>query len=292
MAGDDEESDENQIGQDAVPGPGDNALLMTMLAGVARTVGGKKNGGQHTDHAQGGGQTHVPNQDAVEHGADDGRSGSLLGDLIGRGGSNVALKWLVVLQHIQHVTNLQAFVLDALKVFGLVILRYANARQYHANKGNCNAQPGNHIQEFLVEAAAHGRHQLGVHDDVQRHGGQIVQHRLPHTHRRALFGIVGHQGRQGLGRHVDDGVADDIHHVEKQEYRHAVPLAGEEIEHAKQADGLDGPAKQHQGSNLSPAGIHPVVQESQQRIGHRVENAGERQQTAHHQSGDAIADAG
>ena len=292
MAGDDEESDENQIGQDAVPGPGDNALLMTMLAGVARTVGGKKNGGQHTDHAQGGGQAHVANQDAVEHGADDRRGGSLLGDLIGRGGSDIALKGLVMLQHIQHIPHLQAFVLDALKIFGFIILRYADARQYHTDKGNANAHPGDHVQKFLVKAAAHSGHQFGVHDDVQHHGGQIVQHRLPHTHSGTLLGVVGDQRRQGLGGHVDDGIANDVHHVEQQEYRHAVSFAGEEVEHAQQADGLDSPAQQHQGTDFSPAGIHPVVQKGQQRVGHSVENAGERQQAAYHQGSYAITDAG
>jgi hypothetical protein len=39
-------------------------------------------------------------------------------------------------------------------------------------------------------------------------------------------------------------------------------------------------------------GIHPVVQKGQQRVGHSVENAGERQQTAHNQCGNAITDAG
>ena len=197
-----------------------------------------------------------------------------------------------MLQHIQHIPHLQAFVLDALKVFGFIILRYADARQYHTDKGNANAHPGDHVQKFLVKAAAHSRHQFGVHDDVQRHGGQIVQHRLPHTHSGTLLGVVGDQRRQGLGGHVDDGIANDVHHVEQQEYRHAVSFAGEEVEHAQQADGLDSPAQQHQGTNLSPTGIHSVVQEGQQRVGNCVENAGERQQTAHHQCGNAITDAG
>ena len=67
-------------------------------------------------------------------------------------------------------------------------------------------------------------------------------------------------------------------------------LAGEKVEHTQQADGLDRPAQQHQRPDLSPAGIHPVVQEGQKRISHRIKDAGERQQSAHDQSGDAIAD--
>ena len=234
VAHDHEEGDDHQVGKDAVARPRHDGFLVAVLAGVARAVGRKQDGRQHADHAEGGGQAHVADQDAVEHGADDGGRGSLLGDLVGGGGENIALQGLVVPQHVHHVPHLQPLVLDTLEVFGLVIRRYADAHQHHADEGDGHAQPGGDIQKFLVEAAAQSRHQLGVDHDVQRHGGQVVQHRLPYAHGGPLLGIVGHQRRQGLDRHVHDGVADDVQKIEPQEGRDAVPLAGEEVEHAQQ----------------------------------------------------------
>ena len=162
-------------------------------------------------------------------------------------------------QHVPHILELQTLRLaDALEVFRLVVFGNANAHEHDADKGEAHAGPGDHVQKGLVEAAAHGGHDLGVDDDVQRHRGDVVERRLPHADRGALLGVVGHQGGQGLGGHVHHGIADYIDHVEQQEDSDAVTLAGEEVEHAQNAGALDQPAQKHQRTNLAEGGVDPV----------------------------------
>ena len=122
MAGDHEEGQNGQIRQDAVSRPGDNALLIAMSAGVTRAIGGKEDGRQHTDHAQGSGQAHVADENTIEHGADDGCGRRLLGDLVRRGRCDIALQRLVVLQYIHHVAQLQPFVFETFEVFRFIVL--------------------------------------------------------------------------------------------------------------------------------------------------------------------------
>ena len=284
------ERDHDDIGNNAVACPGHNGFLVAVLAGILCTIGCKENGRQHADHAQRGGQAHIADENAVEHGADNGCRGSLLGDFIGSGGENIALQGLIALEHVHHVAHLEAFIADALEVFRLVIFCDADADQHHTDKGNGNAQPGGDIQEFLVEASAHRRHQFGIHHNVQGHRGQIVENRLPDTHGGTLFGIIGHQGRQRLGRHVDDRVADDVDQIEQKEHRNAVTLAGEEVEHAQQSKALDHPADEHQRTDFAPAGIEAVIHKGQQRVCDGIKDTGEGQKTTDHDGSNAVTD--
>ena len=264
-----------------------------MSARIARAEGGKQDGRKHADHTQGRGQTHVADQDAVEHGADDGSRRGLLGDLVGGGGNDVALERLVLFQRGDHIGDLEVLLLaEADEVLRLVVFRDTDADQHDTHEGEADAHPGHHIQELLVEVASEGGHQACIHDDVEHHGGQVIQDCLPDTDGGTLLRVIGHQGRQRLRGHVDDGVADDVEHVEAQEGGDAVSLAGEEIEHAQEARALDGPTQEHQRAHLAERCVDPVIDEGEQRIRHRVEDPGEGQQAADGHGGDAVADAG
>ena len=265
---------------------------MAVLASVSRPIDREENGGQHADDLQGRRQPHIADQDTVEHGAHDGGGLGLLGDLVGSVGHDVALKRLVAAKHIRHIAPFQAFILNALEVFWLVIFRNADAGQHHADEGDGHAEIAHHIQEFLIEAAAEGSHQLGIDDHVQRHGHHVIQHSLPDAHRRTLFGIIGDQSRKGLGGHVHDRVSNDIQHIAGDKHDNAMAFAGEEREHEEETSALDQPAKKHQRTNLAPAGVDFIVKEGQQRIRDGVEDSGEGQQTANRHRCDSIADGG
>ena len=264
-----------------------------MFTGITGTDDCEEDGGQHADHAQSGSQSHISDEDAVEHRTDDGGSRGLLGNFIRRGGNDVALQGLVVAQNIHHIFKFEPFSLaDAFEVFRLVIGRDTDADKDNTDKGQPDAKPCGNIQEVLVETTTHGRHNFGVNDDVQHHRSDIVECRLPYADGGALFGIVGHKSREGLGSHIDHCVSDDIDHVKQQEHRNTVTFAGKKVEHAQNTGTLDDPAQQHQRANLTERRIDTVIHEGEQRIGNCIKNAGKSQKTTDNESRNSITDAG
>ena len=197
-------------------------------------------------------------------------------------------------EHVDHILGLERLFLfgRALKVFGLVEFTDADADEQRADGAHAEADPAGGREEALVVLAAEHRQQHDVEDHAHDHGDEVVHRRRPHADGRALLGIVGHDGGQGLGRHVGDGVADDVDDVHRREGEHAKSLAGEEIEHAQKTDGFDGKAADHQNAQLAPAGVDAVIDEGEQRVGDAVQNTGAGEDDADDGGGDAVADAG
>jgi len=233
------ESNDAEVGIDAVFRPVDNGFLVAVLATVTGAEDGKEDGGQHAADGEIGGDGHVANQDAGEHGAHNGGGAGLLGDLVRGGGDDVGLQGLVLAQHRPHILPVQAFLrlVGALEVFRLVIGGNTDAAEDHANEGNEHGKDGRggQIGLAVVDGVAarfgHGDRavlgqKLGVEDDGEGHGNQVVEYGVPHADRGTLLGIVGDQRADGLGRHVDDGITDDVEHIGGEEHAHAEAFAG------------------------------------------------------------------
>ena len=264
-----------------------------MPAGITGAVDREDNGGEHADHTEGCGKAHVTDQNAVEHGADNGGGRGLLGNLIGRCGDDIALQRFVVFQHINHVPEFQPFrFADTLEVFGLIIGGDSDAYQHNTDEGYGNTQPGYNIQKFLIEASAVCRHQFCVDNNVQHHRNHVVQSRLPDANGGTLFRIIGEKSGQSLCRHIHDGIADDVDHVAEEKNRNSMSLAGEKVEHAEKPRTLNCPTEDHQRAHLPERRVKPVIYEGEQGVGDRVKNAGESQQTAYHQCCNAVSDTG
>ena len=272
-------------------GPVDNGLHAAVLAGVFAADERKEDGGQHSDHAQDGGKTHVADQDTVDQGRDDGLGHGDLSHLVGGLGGNVALQGLVALQNGNHILNLQRLLLaDAPVILGLIESGDADADHDHAEGAHCQADFHSHGQENLVElTASHGENDHRQ-CDRQNDGDQIVERSNDDTHHGTLLGIIGHDGGQSLGRHVGDGVADDVQDIQSNEHHAVKALGGHPIEHQPQGNGLNGKASGNQNPQLAELRIHLVIQQGQQRVGDAVQDTGACQYDADDGSGHAEAD--
>ena len=199
-----------------------------------------------------------------------------------------------MLEHFKDVRNLQRLVLfvGALKVFGLVVSGDTSADDQGADAGKDQDDGADRAEEVLIEGAAALRQDDGVDQHTHAHGHGIVQCSRPDTDSRTLPGIVGHDGGQGLGGHVGDGVADDVNNVGQGKHRQTEALAGAQVEHTQQAHRFDQVAADQQNAQLAETGVDAVVDECQHRVGEAVQNAGEHQDEANGCSGDAVADAG
>ena len=265
-----------------------------MLAHIFGAEGREEDGRHHADDGEDGGKPHVADDDAAEQRTDDGLAAHLLGDLVGGIGGNVALQGPVVAQHFPHVLQFQGFFFGggALKVFRLVKGADANADEDGSHCAHAQADPAGGRQEALVVLAA----EFGQQHHIQRHGHghrhQIVEGGGPDADGGTLFGVVGHDGGDGLRRHVGDGVADDVHHIQDREGDPAKAFAGHEIEHAGKAHRLNEETGDQQHPQLAEPGIDPVIDEGQHRVGDTVQNPGAGQDDAHRRGGDAIPDAG
>ena len=199
-----------------------------------------------------------------------------------------------MLEHLKYVRHFQRLMLfvGALEVFGLIVGGDAGADDQGADTGKDQDDGADSAEEVLIKGAAALGQDNGVDQHAHAHGHGVVQCSGPDTDGGTLPGIVGHDGRQGLGGHVGDGVADDVDNVGQGKHRQAEALAGAQVEHAQQADCLDQVAADQQNAQLTETGVDAVVDECQQRVGEAVQNAGQHQDDAHGCSGDAVADAG
>ena len=290
----DEEQDQHRGDGHADAGPGHDALLAALFAHIFCAEGCKEDRRHHADHAKGGGKTHVADQDAVQHGVDDGLAAHLLCQLVGSVGGDVALQGLVVLEHLKNIRSFQrlVFFVGALKVFGLIVGRDTGADDQGADAGNDQDDGADGAEEVLIEGAAALGQDDGVDQHAHAHGHGVVQGSGPDPDGGTLPGIVGHDGRQGLGGHVGDGVADDVNNVGQGEHRQAEALAGAQVEHAQQAHRFNQVAADQQNAQLAETGVDAVIDERQHRVGEAVQNAGQHQDDANGCSGDAVADAG
>ena len=265
-----------------------------MPARVPGPKGREEDGRDHADHSEHGGQAHIADEDAEQQGVDHSLAAHLLGQLVRGVGGDVALQGLVVGQNIHHVPHLQRLgdPAGAGEVSRLVEFAHADAHQHGAHRAHAQAHPAGGGQKCLIIGAAKHGQQHHVQHYHHDHGDKIIERGAPHAHGGPLLGIVGHDGGDGLGGHVGDGVADDINHVEDREHRPAKALAGHEVEHTQQRDSLDGKAGHHQHPQLAKAGVHPVVHKGQKGIGDAVQNAGAGQDDTQRRRRDTIADAG
>ena len=278
----------------AHPGPGDGGLLVAVLAAVPRAEDRKHDAGQHREHGHDGAELDVADQDAEHHRRDDGLAVDLLGQLVGHSGQRVQLERPVGREEVEHI--LEAHVVaagrDALKVFGLVHRRQADAgdqRQHPGHRHIHKAGQGQHLPGVLV--AEHGQDHHGG-DQGQRHGEGVVVHRRPDLHGGALAGVVGHDGGQHVARNVKDGVAHDVDHVQDDKQHHALGLAGEPDKQHQHGDAADRKAQQHQDAQLAEPGVQLVDPDRQKRVDDAVKPAGGGQDHAGHRQRDAVALAG
>ena len=197
-----------------------------------------------------------------------------------------------MLEYLKNIRRLQRLMLfvGALKVFGLVVSGDTSADDQGADTGKDQDDGADGAEEVLIKGAAALGQDDGVDQHTHAHGHGVVQCSGPDTDGGTLPGIVGHDGGQGLGGHVGDGVADDVDNVGQGKHRQAEALAGEQVEHAQQADCLDQVAADQQNAQLAETGVDAVVDECQQRVGKAVQNAGQHQDDANGCSGDAVAD--
>ena len=199
-----------------------------------------------------------------------------------------------MLEHFKDIRDLQRLVLfvGALKVFGLIVGRDTGADDQGADAGNNQDDGADHAEKVLIEGAAALGQDDGVDQHAHAHGHGVVQCSGPDTDGGTLPGIVGHDGGQGLGGHVGDGVADDVNNVGQNEHRQAEALAGTQVEHTQQAHRFDQVAADQQNAQLAETGVDAVIDERQHRVGEAVQNAGQHQDDANGCSGDAVANAG
>ena len=264
-----------------------------MLAGIPGTEHSEDDGGEHADGGENGAETHIPDHDAVEHRGDDSLSRHQLGNFITGLSCDVALQRLVVGQHVNHILELQVLMLaDAREVFRFIKGGNADAGEENAQTGQSNDHKHCHGQVRLVVFAAGGFQYHVAQHDGQGHRHDIIEGCQPNADLRPLFGIVRHERRNGLSRHVHQRIPDDVNHIRQGKGRHAQPLAGEQMEHAQQSETLDQPAHDQQDTDLAEAGVHPVVHESQKGVGHSIQDPGAHDDDANDGSGDAEADAG
>ena len=199
-----------------------------------------------------------------------------------------------MLEHLKNIRRLQRLVLfvGALKVFGLVVSGDTSADDQGADTGKDQDDGADGAEEVLIKGAAALGQDNGVDQHAHAHGHGVVQRSGPDTDGGPLPGIVGHDGGQGLGGHVGDGVADDVNNVGQGEHRQAEALAGAQVEHAQQAHRFNQVAADQQNAQLAETGVDAVIDERQHRVGEAVQNAGQHQDDANGCSGDAVADAG
>ena len=199
-----------------------------------------------------------------------------------------------MLEHLKYVRHFQRLMLfvGALEVFGLIVGGDAGADDQGADTGKDQDDGADSAEEVLIKGAAALGQDNGVDQHAHAHGHGVVQCSGPDTDGGTLPGIVGHDGRQGLGGHVGDGVADDVNNVGQGKHRQAEALAGAQVEHAQQADCFDQVAADQQNAQLAETGVDAVVNKGQHRVGKAVQNAGQHQDETHGCGGDAVADAG
>ncbi len=272
-----EEGDCHQRDNDTDPGPGHDGLFGAVLTGVSGPEYGKYDGGCHGDQVEDGGHAHVSDQDTGEHDGDNALGSRNLGDLVGGLGRNIALQGLIVDQDLDHVFDLQLFRRgSASVVLGPVILGNANGDQNHADEAQQHEKFCQSRHKFQIDLSAEpGQHDV-VGYDGQYHGDQVVEGRDPDTDGGALSGIIGHDGGQGLGRHVLGRVAQDIDYV-KDAVGGKACGAGKThpsyaVIHKQQGRSFQDKAADQQDTELAESGIHLVVDQGQQRVGDRVQD--------------------
>ena len=289
----DEEDHQHRSDHHADVSPGDDAVLAAVFAHILGAEGRKEDGGHHADDRQDGGKAHISDQDAVEQGVDDGLAGHLLRQFVRGVGCNVALQRFVVHQHFDNIPHFQRLrLLGSQKSFGLVVRGYAQADQQGAHCGHDQRDGAGSREECLVVLAAEHGQQHYVHHHGHGHGHQIIESGGPDTESGTLGRIVGHNGGDGLSRHVGDGVANDVAHIEQNKDRQTQSFGREAGEHTVEGSRLNEIANHQQNTQLAEPGVDPVIHKGQQRVGDRVQNTGAGQDNAHRRSGDAIADAG
>ena len=96
----------------------------------------------------------------------------------------------------------------------------------------------------------------------------------------ALGGVVGHDGGDGLGCHVGDGVANDVAHIEQNKDRQTQSFGREAGEHTVEGSRLNEIANHQQNTQLAESGVDPVIHKGQKWVGDRVQNTGAGQDNA------------
>ena len=196
-------------------------------------------------------------------------------------------------QHFDNIPHFQRLrLLGSQKSFGLVVRGYAQADQQGAHCGHDQRDGAGSREEGLVVLAAELGQQHYVHHHGHGHGHQIIESGSPDADGGALGGVVGHDGGDGLGCHVGDGVANDVAHIEQNKDRQTQSFGREAGEHTVEGSRLNEIANHQQNTQLAESGVDPVIHKGQKWVGDRVQNTGAGQDNAHCGGCDAVPDTG
>ena len=248
-----------------------------MLSGVSGAEYGKDDGRRHGDQVEDGGHAHVADQDAGEHDGDNALGSRYLGDLVGGLGSDIALQSLIVDQDFDHIFNLQLFGRSSAPVvFRPVIFGDAQGDQKDPDKAQQHVELCQGRHELQVDLSAEpGQHDV-VGDDGQCHGDHVVEGRDPDADGGALPGIIGHDGGQGLGRHVLGRIAEDVDYVKNAVGNEAKSPCkahpADAVIHKQQGRRFQYKAADQKDAELAEPGIYFIIDQGQQGIRDRVQD--------------------